>query len=151
MCYLCRALPSGRQPGLNPSVILPLIHTGAARGTSVSRAAPLLSTLSPKTIRRHVNNLWLLGGEIIRDLHYDPSLRKKAADRFLRNVMHEDGGPAGSQRLGGGAAVLRHYLPQTPPLPHSIAALSPAVTRKFPGGGDYSFEAGGPSFLKSAH
>ena len=72
MCYLCRALPSGRQPGLNPSVILPLIHTGAARGTSVSRAAPLLSTLSPKTIRRHVNNLWLLGGEIIRDLHYDP-------------------------------------------------------------------------------
>src|ERR1035438_366488 len=34
------------------------------------------SSLSPKTIRRHVNNLWLLGGEIIRDLHYDPSLRK---------------------------------------------------------------------------
>ena len=39
------------------------------------------STLSAKTIRRHVDNLWLLGGEIIRDLHYDPSLRKKAADQ----------------------------------------------------------------------
>ena len=35
------------------------------------------SRLSPKTIRRHVDNLWLLGGEIIRDLHYDPSLRKR--------------------------------------------------------------------------
>jgi hypothetical protein len=51
------------------------------------------SSLSPKTIRTHVDNLWLLGGEIIRDLHYDPSLRKMAADRLLRNVVHEDGGP----------------------------------------------------------
>ena len=51
------------------------------------------SALSPKTIRRHVNNLWLLGGEIIRDLNYDPSLRKKAAEVLLRNVIHEDGGP----------------------------------------------------------
>lgn len=51
------------------------------------------STLSPKTIRRHVDNLWLLGGEIIRDLNYTPSLRKKAADRLLRSVIHEDGGP----------------------------------------------------------
>jgi hypothetical protein len=51
------------------------------------------SALSAKTIRRHVDNLWLLGGEIIRDLHYDPSLRKMAAERLLRNVIHEDGGP----------------------------------------------------------
>jgi len=49
--------------------------------------------LSPKTIRRHLDNLWLLGGEIIRDLNYDPSLRKVAADRLLRNVIHQDGGP----------------------------------------------------------
>jgi hypothetical protein len=40
------------------------------------------SSLSPKTIRRHVDNLWMLGGEIIRDLHYDPSLRKRTADRL---------------------------------------------------------------------
>ncbi len=51
------------------------------------------STLSPKTIRRHVDNLWVLGGEIIRDLHYDPSFRKRAVDRLLRDVVHEDGGP----------------------------------------------------------
>ena len=50
------------------------------------------STLSPQTIR-HVDNLWMLGGEIIRDLHYDPSLRKVAVDRLLRRVIHEDGGP----------------------------------------------------------
>ena len=51
------------------------------------------SALAPKTIRRHVDNLWVLGGEIIRDLHYDPSLRKRTGDRLLRDVVHEDGGP----------------------------------------------------------
>ncbi|MGA7929443.1 MAG: hypothetical protein WCA20_26010 [Candidatus Sulfotelmatobacter sp.] len=51
------------------------------------------SSLSPKTIRQHVDNLWMLGGEIIRDLNYDPSLRKMAADRLLHNGIHEDGGP----------------------------------------------------------
>jgi hypothetical protein len=35
----------------------------------------------------------MLGGKIIRDLHDDLSLRKMAADRLLRNVIREDGGP----------------------------------------------------------
>ena len=35
------------------------------------------SDLSPKTIQKHVDNMWALGGESIRDLHYDSSLRKK--------------------------------------------------------------------------
>jgi hypothetical protein len=51
------------------------------------------SRLSPKTIRKHVDNLWLLGGEIIRDLNDDPSLRKVTADRLLRDAVHADGGP----------------------------------------------------------
>jgi hypothetical protein len=50
-------------------------------------------TLSPRTIRQHVDNLWMLGGEIIRDLHYDPSRRKWTADRLLRDAVHQDGGP----------------------------------------------------------
>jgi len=45
------------------------------------------SSLSRKTIRKHVDNLWMLGGKIIRDLHEDPSLRKVAADRLLRDVI----------------------------------------------------------------
>jgi hypothetical protein len=51
------------------------------------------SSLSRKTIRKHVDNLWMLGGEIIRDLNEDPSLRKVAANRLLRDVIYEDGGP----------------------------------------------------------
>src|SRR6266581_1488526 len=45
------------------------------------------SSLSPKTIRRHADNLWLLGGEIIRDLNDDPSQRKVAVQQLLRNVV----------------------------------------------------------------
>ena len=51
------------------------------------------SSLSQKTIRTHVDNLWMLGGEIIRDLNDDPSLRKVTPDRLLRDVLHADGGP----------------------------------------------------------
>lgn len=51
------------------------------------------SGLSAKTIRRHVDNLWAVGGEIIRDLHYDPSLRKKSAEQLLRAAVYQDGGP----------------------------------------------------------
>ncbi len=51
------------------------------------------SGLAPRTIRRHVGNLWLLGGEIIRDLNYNPSLRKKTAEQLLRHAVYDDGGP----------------------------------------------------------
>lgn len=51
------------------------------------------SSLSPKTIRQHVDNLGMLGGEIIRDLNYTPALRKVAAKRLLRDALHADGGP----------------------------------------------------------
>src|SRR5580693_6622005 len=36
-----------------------------------------LTDLSPKTVQKYVDNLWALGGEIIRDLNETPSLRKK--------------------------------------------------------------------------
>jgi len=51
------------------------------------------SGLSKRTIQNHVDNVWVLGGEIIRDLHEDPSLRKVSAEQLIRNVVHEDGGP----------------------------------------------------------
>jgi hypothetical protein len=50
------------------------------------------SNLSPKTIQKHVDNMWVLGGEFIRDLHSDNSLRKKPAERILRQMI-EYGGP----------------------------------------------------------
>jgi hypothetical protein len=51
------------------------------------------SGLSKRTIQTHVDNMWVLGGEIIRDVNEDPRLRKVAADKLVRDVVHEDGGP----------------------------------------------------------
>ena len=51
------------------------------------------SSLSPKTIRKHVDNLWLLGGELIRALHEEPARRKAPASRLLSDLISDDGGP----------------------------------------------------------
>ena len=50
------------------------------------------SNLSPKTIQKHVDNMWVLGGEFIRDLHNDPPLRKRPVDQVLSKMI-EYGGP----------------------------------------------------------
>ncbi len=48
--------------------------------------------LSRSTLRKHVNNLWVLGGEIIRKLHDTPSLRKVPINDLVFNLV-QDGGP----------------------------------------------------------
>ena len=50
-----------------------------------------LRSLSAKTIRRHVVNMWLLGGEIIRDVNENSSPRKAPADKLVRDEF--EGGP----------------------------------------------------------
>ena len=51
------------------------------------------SGLSKRTIQHHIDNMWLLGGEIIRDVNNEPHLRKVAAEKLIRQVIHDDGGP----------------------------------------------------------
>ena len=51
------------------------------------------SDLSPKTIQKHVDNVWVLGGEIIRNLNENPSLRKKNIQQILANALDDEGGP----------------------------------------------------------
>ena len=50
------------------------------------------SDLSPKTIQKHIDNMWALGGEFIGELHSDSSLRKKPVDQVLSSII-EYGGP----------------------------------------------------------
>ena len=50
------------------------------------------SDLSPKTIQKHIDNMWALGGEFIRELHSDSSLRKKPVECVLSGMI-EYGGP----------------------------------------------------------
>jgi hypothetical protein len=51
------------------------------------------SDLSPKTIQKHVDNLWALGGEIIRNLNETPSLRRKSIEDILDDRIDDEGGP----------------------------------------------------------
>ena len=37
--------------------------------------------------------MWALGGEIIRDLHEDPSLRRKTIEQLLADRIDGEGGP----------------------------------------------------------
>jgi hypothetical protein len=51
------------------------------------------SDLSRKTIRKHIDNLWVLGGELVRDMNETPKLRKLPARKLLLQVLDEEGGP----------------------------------------------------------
>lgn len=49
------------------------------------------SGLAKKTVQKHVDNLWLLGGEIIRDLQETPKLRKKPVNELIETLLENDG------------------------------------------------------------
>lgn len=49
--------------------------------------------LSRKTRNMHRDNLWLLGGEIIRDINETPKLRKQPPASLLRAAIENDEGP----------------------------------------------------------
>lgn len=49
------------------------------------------SDLTPKTIQKHVDNVWALGGEFIRELHNDASLRRKPVDLVLGQMIEYSG------------------------------------------------------------
>jgi hypothetical protein len=51
------------------------------------------SELAPKTIRRHVDNLWRLGGRIITDLNETPKLRRQPVRELLWLAIDDEGGP----------------------------------------------------------
>ena len=42
--------------------------------------------LSTNTVRRHLDNLWAIGGEIIRQFNDDPERRRRSARQLLLDV-----------------------------------------------------------------
>jgi len=48
--------------------------------------------LARKTIRRHMGNLWLLGGEIIRELNMSGSYESFLAEEAVKESVGLDGG-----------------------------------------------------------
>jgi hypothetical protein len=54
--------------------------------------------LSRTTLRRHRDNIWALGGEVIRRLQTDSSLRQTPIEQVVLDLIGEDGGPLLSHR-----------------------------------------------------
>jgi hypothetical protein len=48
---------------------------------------------SHKTFRKHRDNLWLLGGEIVSHLHETPGLRNRPIKQIVFAALDEEGGP----------------------------------------------------------
>lgn len=52
------------------------------------------SGLARKTLRRHRDNLWMLGGDMIGRLHEEPALRTRSLRDILLELLDDDeGGP----------------------------------------------------------
>lgn len=81
----------------------------------------LALNLSRNTLRKHVDNLWLLGGEIIRDVNTTPVLRKRPIAGLLFAAV-EEGGPllyhgnseAEQRSFDSTCRKLRRFLEQQP-------------------------------------
>jgi hypothetical protein len=55
--------------------------------------ALLRGPLAKRTFNRHRDNLWLVGGEMIRRRYDDPGLKRLPADQLIRRLIDADGGP----------------------------------------------------------
>jgi hypothetical protein len=49
--------------------------------------------LSGRTLRKHRDNLWLLRGEIISDLHKNPQLRMRPMVQIVSAAVDDEDGP----------------------------------------------------------
>ena len=59
---------------------------------AIHRASGVIQSF-PEDHSQARDNLWILGGEIIRDLNGTPSLRKVPVEQLLCDVIDDDGGP----------------------------------------------------------
>ena len=59
----------------------------------------LRGNLSKKTFNRHRDNLWLVGGEMIRRRYEDPDLKRLPIATLVRELVEEDGGPLIQSRM----------------------------------------------------
>src|SRR5260370_26993576 len=70
-----------------------------------------MSNLTPKTIQKHVDNIWVLGGELITELNYTPSLRKSAREEHSGRSDQGRRPHSPAWRLRGTTEILRVHLP----------------------------------------
>lgn len=90
-------------------------------------------SISPKTLQRHVDNLWVLGGEIIRRMNQDAAPRKLPDQEAILDCVDETGGPlasgldeAGQRDLDATCRKLSRFLRARASTAHRTAPQSSA-------------------------
>ena len=58
----------------------------------------LAQQLSRRVFRRHRDNIWLLGGEVIRRMQIDNRLRERPIEEVILDLIEAEGGPLLSHR-----------------------------------------------------
>jgi hypothetical protein len=53
----------------------------------------LARSVSRKTLRQHRDNIWILGGEVIRRVQIDSGLRRRPVEQVVLDRIGDDGGP----------------------------------------------------------
>ena len=64
-------------------------------------------SLSRQTLRRHRDNIWVLGGEVIRRLQMDSSLRRRPIQQVVLELIDDDGGRGQAPQPQGLTAIRR--------------------------------------------
>jgi hypothetical protein len=89
----------------------------------------LARSLSRKTLRQHRDNIWVLGGEVIRRLQMDSGVRRRSVEQVVLDLIGDDGGPllshgqseAGQRSFDTTCRKLFRFLTA----PRSVAAALP--------------------------
>lgn len=55
--------------------------------------SPEITKLTDRTVKKHLENLFILGGQIISNINIDNDLRRKNGIDLLMESIDEDGGP----------------------------------------------------------
>ena len=83
---------SGRRAGRSTSTIS--LRASASWNSSPLFLLHLLGeALATKTLHRHRDHLWLLGGELIRRRYDDRKLKKMPVGKAIAELIEEEGGP----------------------------------------------------------
>jgi hypothetical protein len=56
--------------------------------------------LSRRTLKRHIDNLWALGGETISKVNSEPSQREQSAIVLVMDAVDDEGGPLLNDAFG---------------------------------------------------
>ena len=84
--------------------------------------------LSRKSLRQHRDNLWLLGGALISNLHKSPRLRNRPIDQVIRQALDHEGGPLISHGVMGSRVRWSPRRDLPPAFFHKAASAGQALS-----------------------